>query len=154
MGENSTETVLTYECGPTLKFSSDMCTWACSAAGEAGLAGPVGWVMVVPLRTWGEAAALPPQVDEAWIATQAAILPAVYALTATWVALLTHPRSSVSIVTRKQVVKSYVGLNSIKWNEIRGLSILTGNSLPWPHTELYNISGVQIWQHATEKKPL
>lgn len=83
-----------------------MCTWACSAAGEAGLAGSVGWVMVVSLRTRGEAAALPPQVDEARIAIQAAILPTVYALAATWVALLTHPRSSVSIVTREQVVKA------------------------------------------------
>lgn len=71
----------------------------------AGLAGPVGRVVVVSLRTQLEAAALLPQVDEARRAAQAAVLPAVDALATARVALLTHPGSGVSIVTRKQVVK-------------------------------------------------
>ena len=69
----------------------DARTRARSAAGVAGLAGPVRGVVEVSLRARGEATAFFPQVDEAQSAAQAAVLPAADTLTATRVTLLTHP---------------------------------------------------------------
>lgn len=93
-------------------------TWACPAAGVAGLTGPVGHVVVESLRTRRKASAFLPHVDESWSAAQAAVFPAPGALPTTGITLFTHPRACVSIVTAaidgERVMIDYIQLNEMR----------------------------------------